>query len=62
MALIESGHEVVVLDNLANSSEEVFARIGRITGTEPLFIRADVRDRDRLDEVFSQHAIDAVML
>jgi UDP-glucose 4-epimerase len=61
VALIESGHEVVVLDNLANSSEAVFARIGRITGTGPLFIQADVRDRERLDEVFSRHPIDAVM-
>lgn len=46
VALIEAGHEPVLLDNLSNARRSVVSRIGEITGVEPEFIEADVRDRD----------------
>jgi UDP-glucose 4-epimerase len=45
VALIEAGHEVVVLDSLANSHPEALARVGRITGTRPRLEIGDIRDR-----------------
>jgi UDP-glucose 4-epimerase len=59
--LIGAGYEPVVVDNLCNSHEEVFARIERITGQRPKFHRADIRDGAALDRVLSERRFDAVM-
>ena len=59
--LLERGHEVVIIDNLVNSSEIAKDRIERICGKAPYFYRADVRDRNVLDEIFSAHKIDCVI-
>jgi UDP-glucose 4-epimerase len=59
--LLESGHEVVVLDNLCNSKAQVIERITRITGKSPTFIEGDVRDRDLLDTIFAHHRIESVI-
>ena len=59
--LIQSGHRVLLLDNLVNSSEIVLDRIATITGVRPPFIRADVRDPAALDEVFSGAQIESVI-
>ncbi|KAF1019842.1 MAG: UDP-glucose 4-epimerase [Paracidovorax wautersii] len=59
--LLQSGHEVVVFDNLCNSSDRVLARIEQITGRRPTLVVGDVRDRAALDAVFQAHAIDAVI-
>ena len=61
VALIEAGHSVVILDNLCNSSAQVLTRLERITGREPVFVQGDVRDRDCLDQIFSDYSIAAVM-
>lgn len=61
VALIEAGYTPVVFDNLCNSSAESLARVGRITGKRPAFVQADIRDAGRLDAVFAQHKIDAVI-
>ena len=45
VALIESGHEVVVLDNFCNSHPEVIHRIEEICGVAPATIEGDIRDR-----------------
>lgn len=50
--LIERGYDVVVVDNLCNSSVEPLNRIGQITGTTPRFYEADLRDRPALHDVF----------
>ena len=55
------GHDVVIVDNLVNSNPVVLKRIANITGVEPAFIEADVRDADALAGVFSSHKIDAVI-
>jgi UDP-glucose 4-epimerase len=61
VALIEAGYLPVVYDNLCNSSAESLARVERITGKRPAFMQADIRDAARLDAVFAQHKIDAVI-
>ena len=59
--LLAAGHELVVLDNLSNSKEDVLGRVARISGKPLTFIQADIRDRAALDAVFRDHAIDAVI-
>ena len=59
--LLEAGHDVVVLDNLSNSSEESLKRVQQLTQRTLVFIRGDIRDRQLLDQLFSQYAIDAVI-
>lgn len=59
--LIEQGREVIIVDNLVNSSEESIRRITTITGREPLFYRVDIRDREGLEAIFSAHSVDAVI-
>lgn len=59
--LLALGHEVVVLDSLVNSSALVFDRIEKITGKRPLFVQGDIRDAATLLDIFSNHAIDAVI-
>ncbi len=59
--LLESGHEVVVVDNLSNSKEASLKRVGKITGRQPKFYKADLLARDALDDVFGNNDIDAVL-
>ena len=59
--LIQSGHSVVIADNLSNSSEEAVRRVESITGTNTPFHQVDLRDSEALDEVFAEHSIDAVV-
>ena len=59
--LLERGMDVVVIDNLVNSSAEAGRRIGQITGRPVVFYEADVRDRETLDGIFEKHDIDCVI-
>lgn len=59
--LLEAGHDVVVVDNLSNSSEESLRRVETITSKPLEFIKADIADKQVMRAVFSQHRIDAVM-
>ena len=59
--LLERGYDVVVLDNLVNSSEESLRRVEKITGREIAFYKTDIRDREGLDKVFAQNDIDDVI-
>ena len=61
VALLEAGHDVVVLDNLCNSDITVIKRIGRICHREPVFIKGDIRDGALLKRLFNEHSITAVM-
>lgn len=53
VALMEAGHEPVVVDNLSNAHPSVIRRIGEITGTAPEFYERDIRDRDAMAEIAS---------
>ncbi len=59
--LLTAGHEVVVVDNLFNASGQTIDRIREITGKDLSFYPIDIRDREGLRTVFSEHAIDAVV-
>ena len=59
--LLEEGHEVVVLDNLSNSKEEVKDKIKQITGKEVKFYLGDMINEELLDEIFTKEKIDAVI-
>lgn len=54
VALMEAGHEPVVVDNLSNAQASVIRRIGEITGAAPQFHEGDVRDRDTLAKIASE--------
>ena len=58
---MHAGHDVVVVDNLSNSSPHVLERIAQITGRPPEFHRIDVRDGPSLDKVMTLHDFDAVV-
>lgn len=55
--LLQGGYDVVVVDNLVNSSRESLARVERITGKAVAFYEADVRDEAALQRVFDAHAV-----
>ena len=57
--LYAAGYDVVVVDNLCNSSEESLKRVAAITGREVPFYNVDIRDRKGLDRVLECHKIDA---
>ncbi|KAL8666281.1 MAG: hypothetical protein Q9202_001550 [Teloschistes flavicans] len=62
LALLEADYNVVVVDNLYNSSEEALNRIELICGTRPHFYNIDVRDEASFDKVFDHHPdIDSVI-
>ena len=59
--LLQSGHDVIVADNLVNSSEESLRRVQAITGRAPVFHRLDLRDRAALGALFDRYPIDCVI-
>ncbi len=59
--LDKAGHSVVVVDNLVNSKPEALRRVAQIIGKEVPFVEADIRDRQAMDKLFSDHKIDAVI-
>ncbi len=59
--LLEAGHDVIVLDNLSNSSEESLKRVQELTGKSLKFIHGDIRQQQDLDQAFASHQIDAVI-
>jgi UDP-glucose 4-epimerase len=59
--LLEAGHEVVVVDNLDNSSEEALTRVQEITGREVTFRRLDLVDRPQLESLFDEHSFTSVV-
>ena len=61
LELLNQGHEVVVFDNLSNSSEESLRRVKKLTGKDIVFYKADMLDRDALEAIFEKEKIDAVI-
>ncbi|MGF1737671.1 UDP-glucose 4-epimerase GalE [Photobacterium satsumensis] len=59
--MIEAGLEPIILDNLCNSKEAVLDRVETLTGTKPAFYHGDIRDREVLDQVFSENDIRSVI-
>ena len=61
LTLLRQGYDVIVIDNLSNSSPESVRRISRLAGREAALYTDDVRDREKLREIFTKHQIDAVI-
>ncbi|ENU81931.1 UDP-glucose 4-epimerase [Acinetobacter sp. ANC 3789] len=61
IALLAAGYEVLVLDNLSNSSPEALQRVQKIAGKSLKFVEGDIRDSQVLDQIFAEQAIDAVI-
>ncbi|WP_440651704.1 UDP-glucose 4-epimerase GalE [Cysteiniphilum sp. 19S12-1] len=58
---LTAGLDVVVLDNLYNSSENIIERIAQITSKKPIFVEGDIRDEVVLQQIFSQYDIKMVI-
>lgn len=59
--LLNAGHEVVVVDNLYNSSEKALQRVEQITGRKVKFYEVDLLDQPALKDVFDKESIDSVI-
>ncbi|MBO4989999.1 MAG: UDP-glucose 4-epimerase GalE [Clostridia bacterium] len=59
--LLNKGYEVVVIDNLDNSSPKSLKRVEEITGKTLSFYEGDVRNEELLEGIFSAHTIDCVI-
>ncbi len=58
---LAAGHEVVVFDNLSNSSVKSLDRVAQITGRPLTFVEGDIRDRAALRQLFADFELDAVV-
>ena len=61
LELLNKGYEVVVVDNLSNSSKESLRRVEEITGKSVIFYETDVRDEKAMEAIFTAHKFDAVI-
>jgi UDP-glucose 4-epimerase len=59
--LLNAGHQVLIVDNLCNSSIAVLERIQKLANPNFRFVQADVRDSAALDRIFAEHRIDGVI-
>ena len=59
--LLNAGYEVVVLDNLYNSSEKALERVKQITGKDLTFYEADILDKEALEKIFDKEQIDGLI-
>lgn len=59
--LLNKGKEVVIIDNFSNSKPEVLDKIKKITGKDFKFYEMDYKDREKLEKVFEENDIEAVM-
>ena len=59
--LLDAGYQVIVVDNLSNSSRSVLTRIWEITARRPEFHEVDLRDKSALDQLLRTTPVDAVI-
>jgi UDP-glucose 4-epimerase len=59
--LLNSGYEIVVLDNLLNSKPEALKRVKELTGKDFKFYEVDLLERVKVEEVFAENNIEAVI-
>lgn len=59
--LISEGYQVVIIDDLSNSSLAVLDGIEKITGVRPEFVKLDMRDKKALNQFFEKQPIDGVI-
>lgn len=61
VALLQAGHEVVIVDDLSNSRVEVIDRIAEVAGSLPSFVELDVRDVDAVTQVLGDHSCQSIV-
>ena len=61
LELLRAGYDVIVIDNLCNSSEEALRRVRELAGRDLVFHRADLRDAEALEHIFAAGNIDSVI-
>lgn len=61
VVLLEAGYDIIVVDNLANSSRKSLEKVREITGKEIEFFELDLRDRENLEKLFKNNKIDGVI-
>jgi UDP-glucose 4-epimerase len=59
--LQNDGYEVVIIDNLSNTTIDVLDNITEITGRQPVFVNIDLRNQKKVHAFFNEHAIDGVI-
>lgn len=59
--LLNAGHDVIVFDNLSNSSEDSLRRVQKLANRSLVFVQGDIRDANALDQLFKSHEIEAVI-
>ena len=59
--LLNAGHDVIIVDNLYNSSAKAVERVEELTGKRVKFYCADACDHDAMDRIFSENKVDAVI-
>jgi UDP-glucose 4-epimerase len=61
LALLQAGHDVVLVDNLSNAKEEAVRRVVELAGRPVAFHKVDLLDREALDAVFRREPVEAVL-
>lgn len=61
VAFLEAGYNLILLDNLSNSSKDVLQKIEKITGKTPKFYQGDIQDTSILEAIFTENALDGVI-
>ena len=61
LELLKEGYEVVVYDNLCNSSQESMKRVEELTGKTITFYKGDILNREDLEPIFENEEIEAVI-
>ena len=59
--LLKNGYEIIVVDNLSNSSVESINRVKEITGKQFKFYKEDILNREALDMIFEENTIESVI-
>jgi UDP-glucose 4-epimerase len=59
--LLNSGYDIIILDNFINSKKDVLENIKKITGKDFKFFEIDYRKKDELSKIFYENKIDAVL-
>lgn len=61
VALQEAGYDIVVVDNLSNSSPKAIERVEKITGKKIRFYECDILDKKGMTKIFEENTIDSVI-
>ena len=59
--LLNSGYDVVIIDNLSNSKEDAVLKIEEITGKKVKFYKEDLVNKEKVRKIFEKEKIDAVI-